>query len=635
MADGRVLLNVPAEFDLDGDGQIGPHEATLLVTGGIDTGTLLPLATPLLAPGGSQVATLAVRLSQTLGLSAADAGDAILQHFGLSSEVDLFSVDAIASSLAGDLNGSAVEAVVIQVQSTAVQIGRLLSGTSAVSLSHAALAAFDALAARIVAGEAASLGESVAVEALAGAAAARLAVTLPSEQLAAAAAVIAEGNRRIAELPLAADLAYLQHLKAIQAVALQAVAGDLELLGAGQLPVADLVARHTGQALDVQIAAAEIGSIVPPAVSILDAVPLPISTTGSVIHEFSVALSQRAALPVIVQYETFVAAGNVQWLPPIAGSFTIAPGQTQATIAIPVDMTEVPSHQAVYFVRLTTSEHATLGQPITTGTFDGPAQIVLAELPAAAVTTQPLTLLAAWTDLPGQTHTATIDWGDGTVEPAVLEQGAAGASLESAMLMLSRATIACWFTWPTRRATNPLPSCLSRFAAGSWRPIRKALERACSSSAALLATITFRCWRKRRRASACVRGWAANRSASSSRLPSAASWCLRARATTASKSLAAWLCRPKCTPARGTTGWTAGAVLPGSRLAAATTTCGPARATTALRPGAATTSFWTARATTLSTAARAATNWRAARATICSSADRAAIYSWVDRATTS
>ena len=76
-ADGTFQLAIPVEFDLNENGAIDADEGNVVVIGGIDTGTGLPIETPFIAPGNSSVVTplttIAVSMIEGFGTSAADA----------------------------------------------------------------------------------------------------------------------------------------------------------------------------------------------------------------------------------------------------------------------------------------------------------------------------------------------------------------------------------------------------------------------------------------------------------------------------------------------------------------------------------------------------------------------------------
>jgi Ca2+-binding RTX toxin-like protein len=78
-ADGSYSLMVIAAFDLNGNGRYDPAEGTLVVTGGIDIATTLPLLSPMMVPAGTDramltpLSTLITMLVQRNGLSIEEA----------------------------------------------------------------------------------------------------------------------------------------------------------------------------------------------------------------------------------------------------------------------------------------------------------------------------------------------------------------------------------------------------------------------------------------------------------------------------------------------------------------------------------------------------------------------------------
>ncbi|MGE0758199.1 MAG: hypothetical protein AB7O38_14315 [Pirellulaceae bacterium] len=435
VADGRFELLVPVEFDRNGDGDLSADEGTVIASGGIDTGTLLPLAVPLSAPGGSHtvtpLTTLAARMMHAFGQTAVDAAAAIRNHFGLSAEIDLFRFDAIDGTLAGDPHAPLWESVAIQVNDTVALAARLLKGSGAGSTEPAAAFAFDALAARILAPETAlDLADSGSIAELIAAAADRAGTVIGEPERIAAATVIAETNQRIADVELTADLGFLQRIKSVAVVALGPMALDVEAVGAGALPADQLVQRHTGLPLDQQIESAVVGTIRVPYASITDAAPLPISQDGIAVQQFTVLLSHSTAQTVAVGYRVFPEDPSFR-LSPSEGTLEFAPGQTERTISVPIDMSTVPGAGARYYVELTSSQSATLGATIAIGSFDGPALVESVELPPRVVPWQPVELFAVVTDLAGQSHTATIDWGDGGIQPAQVDVFDGGSAVRS------------------------------------------------------------------------------------------------------------------------------------------------------------------------------------------------------------
>ena len=84
------ILTIPGEFDRNGDGIYDRTEGLVVVTGGVDTSTGLPLGSPLLSTGDGPVAspltTLIVWLADEEDLTIDEAETKVLREFGGATE---------------------------------------------------------------------------------------------------------------------------------------------------------------------------------------------------------------------------------------------------------------------------------------------------------------------------------------------------------------------------------------------------------------------------------------------------------------------------------------------------------------------------------------------------------------------
>jgi hypothetical protein len=424
-ADGTFQLAVPIEFDLTENGAIDAEEGNVVVLGGIDTGTMLPIETRLAAPGNSSVVTplttIAVSMIEGFGQSTADSELVIRQYFGLADSVNLFGIDAVTETAAGNIDAPGVEAAVIEANDTAILIARLLHATSGIPLEQAARQAFDAIAEEILGGaDSSELGQTNVVRSLIDTAATSSGTTIDPAIATGVAEVIAAGNLRIRQVPAGANEDFLREIKKVQAVELTQVAADIERAAAGLLSPQELIALHTGEALDDQIDQATTGDILPVQLSISDSDLVAVQQSETVTQNFTVSLSEPSTQIVRVQYRAIVPTDSELPLPTIEGELEFSPGETSMLIGIPVTPTNVVDGVTPYFVELFDPQHAVIADAIGQPIFDGPAQIVGQFAVERAVTAEDLIVQVDFVDLPGQTHTARIDWGDGKVDEPVV-----------------------------------------------------------------------------------------------------------------------------------------------------------------------------------------------------------------------
>jgi hypothetical protein len=267
--DGHFEFPLPEDLDANSNGVVDLDEGVLVAAGGLTTSTLVPVTVPLLAPVESAMITSLTSLLTTLGrehdLTVEQAASRIIEAFELPA-VDLLTFDALAATAAGDTNGPAVYAVAVALADLYVQLTHVLAGatglTPAATSSATWSALADVLAATTETIDFAAIGilESVFTNA-----ATRLGASFPPDAQAITGLVASAWHRAIREIPLRADLAFLQDIVRVESVAMSQVAVDLRQFGGGNLAADELLSRHTGDGLVAQIAQSPLGLIVPPA----------------------------------------------------------------------------------------------------------------------------------------------------------------------------------------------------------------------------------------------------------------------------------------------------------------------------------------------------------------------------------
>jgi hypothetical protein len=374
-ADGVFGFFVPAEFDTNGDGVIDGNEGRLVVIGGIDSTTLLPLDIPLMAPSGSEIVspltTLATVMSDQEGLSFDEASAQIIEALALPA-VDIATFNPIAETLNGNSLGPAVFAALAQIQDTVVAVGQLIQGASGVSAQTAAFAAFSSLA-HLTASSTTPLqfNNTNLVTSLIDAAMTIAGVTLTPQIIDAAAGVIAAGNAQIGNLTSVADENFLRAVARIQTVTQGTGASDLAAAAAGTLTIEALLQQNSGAGLTARIAAANIGNVASPELTISD-VTIIEGNTGVSTATFTVTLSDAAALPVTVNLQTAdgtATAADGDYTP-AAILLTFAPGETVKTASVQISGDLAFESNETFFLQFLSAMGAHIGE------FEGTATIV-------------------------------------------------------------------------------------------------------------------------------------------------------------------------------------------------------------------------------------------------------------------
>ncbi len=365
-ADGSATLMVPEIFDRNSDGQFTADEGRLVVMGGIDLVTGLPLEVTLAAPivnGGATVvsplSTLAERLVSAHGFNAADALRLVGDRFDLG-DMDLAGLDPIRTLVGGNNRAADAFAAQTQLHDTVRLVGRLISGAGGGLTREVADTAISLLAQHMSTTiELLDLGDIGLVAHLIADTAAARATTLSAELIAAATEVIVAGNRWIDQISRE-DADFMIKVKALQQTVLGVIADDLLEAGAVALAADQLVARNTGEALATRVAAARVGSMTPSRITIDDPeVIADASGAGQLV--FTARLTHPSDLPISVLFATRddtarAAQGDYE---PQEGKLEFAPGETEATFTVDLRNLLSDSYKTVH-VRLFQAENGVL-----------------------------------------------------------------------------------------------------------------------------------------------------------------------------------------------------------------------------------------------------------------------------------
>ena len=269
---GFYLLDIPQSFDTNANGVFDPEEGRLVVFGGVDTATGLPLQTPLTALAGSTTITALTSLVENLvsqGLTVEQANTAVTTALSLPAGVDLSNIDPIVATTNNTPGGAATFAALVQVQNAITQIAGLLDGASAASTGDIVKNVVSALASQIQGGTTIDLTNATQLQTVIQTAATLTNNVDVSAIADGAAQVIAAANQKIEDIAASTPNASLQQEFAqVQKVALGETTNDLQQAGAGTKSITDVVTENTGTALTDQIDNAQVLSQAPTDVSL-------------------------------------------------------------------------------------------------------------------------------------------------------------------------------------------------------------------------------------------------------------------------------------------------------------------------------------------------------------------------------
>jgi len=266
-SNGEFNLNIPFDiFDTNKNGEIDPSEGNLVVTGGIDTATGLPLETPLTAPPDSSVVTLLTSLIADLidkGIAPESAQSLVKAALGLPTDVNLTSLDPIDATNNNQPGGVQVLAAMVKVQNFITQTAALIDGAYSAASHDIVKAVVSSITNQIQSGTVLNLSNAAALEPIIQQAAAKIQQIDPSfnsqtvtQITSQAATVMATANQRIdSAVSNPTGTSIPESLARLQQVALGPTTQDFRQVGTGNKPISQVVADNTGTALDSKIEA--------------------------------------------------------------------------------------------------------------------------------------------------------------------------------------------------------------------------------------------------------------------------------------------------------------------------------------------------------------------------------------------
>ncbi|HOX03785.1 MAG TPA: Calx-beta domain-containing protein, partial [Candidatus Paceibacterota bacterium] len=267
---GRFDLKVVvARFDANQNGGLDLEEGQLVLQGGVDISTGLPLEMPLSAPPGANVITPLTALLNELArrdesLPLAEAETQLEEALGLPPEVQLLEFDPLAAAVANDTAAAPVLQAAAKVQDTVVQIAALLDqSTPDASPADLAREVIAQIASAVQTNPTVNLSDTQLVGTVIQETASAMQATVDPAVQQGAAQVIAAINQAKDQLVAEAEgaLAAAAAISQVQWIAQGQAAEQLKQAGSGTLVIDEVVAAQTCHALNQAIAQAPVGNL--------------------------------------------------------------------------------------------------------------------------------------------------------------------------------------------------------------------------------------------------------------------------------------------------------------------------------------------------------------------------------------
>ena len=250
-ADGLFAIEFSEVFDLNGNGLIDLDEGQVVVTGGVDAATGLPMAGTLVAPMGmyavSSLTTLIAGLVNEHALSVEDAQDRVLQALSLP-DINLAAFHIISETVNGQRDVLSVITALAQLEIAVAQTAELAANLPGAP-PRALLVdlAYAGLVAKIVDPQSSfDLTEPVLLEGMVQGVLWQTGLELDTAVVSGAASVMAAANQRIEAIPVTPDVSFLTQIAQTQVVAQGAAATQLGAVAAGTANVEEVVQSYTG-----------------------------------------------------------------------------------------------------------------------------------------------------------------------------------------------------------------------------------------------------------------------------------------------------------------------------------------------------------------------------------------------------
>ncbi|MGL5196901.1 MAG: calcium-binding protein, partial [Chroococcales cyanobacterium] len=254
------------------------EEGHIVIMGGIDTATGLPLETPLTAIPDSQIVSLLTSLVAEAideGLSPLAANQKVTQALSLPDDVDLSTFDPIAATEEGIPGGVETNLAMVQVQNVVTQTAALLDGASSLNKAQISRSVVKTLANAVLSPNTLDLNSAEQLQRLIAEATQNVAAIDPTldvnrilEMAADAATVMAAANQQKADAVANGETDINGAIATHQKVSLGTTTKELFAVGEGNLSIAEVVENNTGENLTTRISSVTASSSNPGSPSI-------------------------------------------------------------------------------------------------------------------------------------------------------------------------------------------------------------------------------------------------------------------------------------------------------------------------------------------------------------------------------
>ncbi|MHB8520886.1 MAG: immunoglobulin domain-containing protein [Limisphaerales bacterium] len=255
-------------FDTNHNGRLEPSEGSLVITGGVDIATLLPMTIPLTAPPDSSVinpltSLLVSMVDANPGLTLSNAEANVKSVLAIPSAIALGNYDPLAAAATNDPRSGTVLAAAAKVQDTIAAVTSLLKGASTNDPAQIANLVSRVLANQALTNNSFGLSVSNFVQAVIDQSAAAAGITLNASVKQGAAQIIAQANQAADNLVPGGQtgLVLAHSLTQVEGVAQGQIAVALQNVAAGKEPIADAVMSFTGTTLLNSITNQPVGDL--------------------------------------------------------------------------------------------------------------------------------------------------------------------------------------------------------------------------------------------------------------------------------------------------------------------------------------------------------------------------------------
>ena len=308
--------------------------------GGVDTSTGLVQQTRLIAAPGdyllTPLSTLSAKLVQQHNLSLEEAHQRVLQSLKLP-DFDLGGTPVLHATLAGDVTAAETYPATVAIENAVVVISNYLDAITGIGVELLADTIYEYFAGEISRPDAEiDLSDPVLLESVTGV----VGQLFGFADLGASAIAMAEGlaavNSDISNLPVTADLAFLDAVVKRKIVARGEMASDARLLADVTITETEFVSRYADQVLQARVDAAQSGTIVPVGIAVSDA-ELVEGDNGITFAEFQVVVSDHFDRAFSVQFATADETADSLDYESVSGSLTWNIGDSNVkTVQVPI-----------------------------------------------------------------------------------------------------------------------------------------------------------------------------------------------------------------------------------------------------------------------------------------------------------